>query len=258
MTPISLISRPASCASLRASSLVSAYRPSRYPLSRRVPLARSQASSLNERLICEPPSSRPIYKAFEPRQSVVFDAAVVQPERKFVNVAVQMLRAGVMVDSYQPALQDGKDAFDAIGCRLAANVFASAVIDRIVVVSREVNARVCAAFSALDARSLAAPALSFNRPEIWSPTDIVLVSPSSSPAMPMTKTKNAPTSIECFNFGCRLMHFMNWSASAATPSNTINVETMRNNPHQLSDKARDEILSSIISQRKKEIRSSMQ
>jgi hypothetical protein len=63
--------------------------------------------------------------------------------------------------------------------------------------------------------------------------------------------QNAPTSIECFNFGCRLMNFMNWSASAATPSNTINVEMMSNDPHQLSDKVRDEILSSIISQRKK-------
>jgi len=34
-----------------------------------------------------------------------------------------------------------------------------------------------ASFSALEARSLAAPALSFNSPDIWSPIDIVLASP---------------------------------------------------------------------------------
>ena len=43
----------------------------------------------------------------------------VEPKRKFINVAVQVLRAGVMIDANQTALQDGKHAFDAVGRRLS-------------------------------------------------------------------------------------------------------------------------------------------
>jgi hypothetical protein len=44
---------------------------------------------------------------------MVPNVAFIQAERKFVNVAVQVLRAGVMTDADQAALQDSKDAFDA-------------------------------------------------------------------------------------------------------------------------------------------------
>ena len=82
----------------------------------------------------------------------------------------------------------------------------------------------CVSPSALAARSYAAPALSFNSPEIWSPIDIVFASPSSSPAIPTTKIQIAATAIEWVNFGSRFTQFIKERASAATPANTINVE----------------------------------
>ena len=82
--------------------LASAYRPRRDRQWRQAPLARSPGSlSLNQRLVCEPFASHAIYEAIEPRQGVVLDVALIQPERKFVNVAVKMFRAGVMIDADQ-------------------------------------------------------------------------------------------------------------------------------------------------------------
>jgi hypothetical protein len=122
-----------SCDSSRVSTSALVCTPRRHLQLRRAPLARSPgASSLNERLVRESFPRSPIYETIEPRQGVVLDVALVQPERKFINVAVKMLRAGVMIDANKTTLQDGKNAFDAVGCRLAANVFASAVIDCVV------------------------------------------------------------------------------------------------------------------------------
>jgi hypothetical protein len=148
------LSRQFSYVSSRPLSLASAYRPRRYPLLRPAPSVRSLASlSLNERLVCEPLSRRPVHKAFEPRQGMVLDVAFVQPERKFVNVAVQMLRAGVMIDADQPALQDGKDAFDAVRRHVFANIFATTVIDGVVDKADFPDTRVRAAFVGMQGRS---------------------------------------------------------------------------------------------------------
>jgi hypothetical protein len=43
-----------------------------------------------------------------------------------------MLRAGVMIDADQAALQDGEDAFGAVRGHVFANVFASSVVHRVV------------------------------------------------------------------------------------------------------------------------------
>ena len=53
----------------------------------------------------------------------------IQPERKLVNVAVQVLRADVMIDADQAALEDGKNAFRSVRSHVASHVFTSAVID---------------------------------------------------------------------------------------------------------------------------------
>jgi hypothetical protein len=81
-----------SSASSRASSLASACKPRRHRQWRRAPLARflASASSLNERLVCEPLPGRSVNETFEPRQGVILDVALVQPEPKFANVAVKM------------------------------------------------------------------------------------------------------------------------------------------------------------------------
>src|SRR5580658_3536666 len=103
------------CAFLPASSLALPYTPRRCQRLCQAPLARSRAvASLNKRIICEPLSSRTIYKAFEPRQGVVFDVALVQPERKFVRIAVQVLRADMMIDANQAALENCENAFHPI------------------------------------------------------------------------------------------------------------------------------------------------
>jgi hypothetical protein len=52
----------------------------------------------------------------------------------------------VMIDADQPALQDRKDAFDAIGRHVREDVFASAVVDGIVVEPGMMDTGVCAAF----------------------------------------------------------------------------------------------------------------
>lgn len=137
----------------RPSSLPSAYRPRRYPQSHRVPLARFLASlSLNERLVCEPLSRRAMYEAIEPRQGMVLDVAFIQPEREFINVAVEMLRAGVMIDADQAALQDGENAFDPVRGHAPAHVLSRAVIDGIVNKARPADARVRAAFVSMQSR----------------------------------------------------------------------------------------------------------
>jgi hypothetical protein len=109
--PLSQSSRSVAFVSSPPSSWPLAYTPRRHRRWRRGPLARfpALASSLNERLVCEPFARRAIYEAFDPRQGMVLNVALVQPERKLVNVAVKMLRAGVMIDADQPALQDHGD-----------------------------------------------------------------------------------------------------------------------------------------------------
>ena len=60
---------------------------------------------------------------------VVFHVTFVQAERKLVNVAAEMLRAGVVIDADQAALQNGEDAFNAVRRDIVADIFAVAVID---------------------------------------------------------------------------------------------------------------------------------
>jgi hypothetical protein len=58
-----------------------------------------------------------------------------------------------MIDANESALQDGEDTFDAVGRHIFANIFASAVVDRIVVESRMVNPGVCATFVRVQCRA---------------------------------------------------------------------------------------------------------
>src|SRR5271165_3985200 len=113
-----------------ASSLASVCNSRRHPRLHRAPLVSSPGpSSLNERLVCEPLAGRTIYEAFEPRQGVVLDVTLVQPERKFVDVAFKVLGAGMVIDADQPALKDGKYAFNPVRRDVTADIFARAVVD---------------------------------------------------------------------------------------------------------------------------------
>lgn len=53
----------------------------------------------------------------------------VEAKGELINVTVQVLVAGVMIDTMQPALHDGPNAFDAVGRHTIADVFASAMDD---------------------------------------------------------------------------------------------------------------------------------
>ena len=118
-----------SCVSSPPPILASAYTPRRHLRLRPEPSAHSRASlSLNQRLVRESLSGRPIYEAIEPCQGVILDVSFVQPERKFVNVAVKMLRASVMVHTDQAALQDSKNAFNPVRRYTLAHVFARSVV----------------------------------------------------------------------------------------------------------------------------------
>ena len=88
--------------SSRILSSVSAYRRAPHPRWRRAPLGRSLgASSLNQHLVCNPLSGRPVNETVEPRQGIVLNVSLVQAEGKFVNVALKMLRAGMVINADQ-------------------------------------------------------------------------------------------------------------------------------------------------------------
>jgi hypothetical protein len=91
-----------------------------------------------------------VHETIEPRQGVVFDVAFVQAERKFVNVAVEMLLAGVMIDAINAALHDCKNALDPVRGHAIADVFALAVIDRIVIEGQASNANIRASLVRVD------------------------------------------------------------------------------------------------------------
>src|SRR3954447_11141965 len=89
--------------------------------------------SCDQRLVCQPLAGCSGDEAVQPGQCVQLDVAFVQPERELVNVAAQMLRAGMMIDAENAALHDREDALDAVGCHVAAHELSSAVIDRLVI-----------------------------------------------------------------------------------------------------------------------------
>jgi hypothetical protein len=111
------------------------------------------ALSLDQRLISEPLTSNAIHKAIQPYQGVVLDVAFVKPEGKFINIAVKMLLAGVVIHADQPALENSENALDAIGGHVVADIFPLTVIDRIVIEGHASNADISARFVGMDSRT---------------------------------------------------------------------------------------------------------
>lgn len=69
-------------------------------------------------------------KAIKAVERVDFDVPFVQAEGEFVHIAVEMLRAGVVVDAVHPALHYRPHALDTVRPGIAPNVLARAVVDR--------------------------------------------------------------------------------------------------------------------------------
>ncbi len=64
--------------------------------------------SLGEPFVGQALARSTVNKAIEARHRVIFDVAFIEPEGKFIDVTGKMLRAGVVIDAVQAALEDGK------------------------------------------------------------------------------------------------------------------------------------------------------
>ena len=80
--------------------------------------------SRGEPLICQPLSGNRIHKAIKPVPSMPPHVAVIQSERKFVNIAPHVLFAGMMVDTVQTRFRTREYAFNAV-CRYAFSEYSS-------------------------------------------------------------------------------------------------------------------------------------
>ena len=85
-------------------------------------------------------------EAIEPVQRVPFHVAIVQAEGEFVNVAVKVLRAGVMVNAVHPTLHHCPNALNGIRIHIASAVLPCAVIHGIVAEKESANSSVASRF----------------------------------------------------------------------------------------------------------------
>lgn len=68
-------------------------------------------------------------EAIQPFQCGDFDVAIVEPERKFVHIPIQVFRAGMVVDAMQPAFHHSPNALYAVRGNAAAHIFTGAMVD---------------------------------------------------------------------------------------------------------------------------------
>ena len=87
------------------------------------------SQSCDQLLIGEATANRRAEQAGKPLHRVATHVPVIEAERELANVAVKMLRADVVERPNDTALEDGKDALDAVRGHVVADVFAEAVID---------------------------------------------------------------------------------------------------------------------------------
>src|SRR6266705_1380881 len=64
--------------------------------------------------------------------NLLLGLAVVVSEIEFSAIALQVLRADMMESTDNAALEDGEKPFDGVGMRIAAHIFAAAMVDRFV------------------------------------------------------------------------------------------------------------------------------
>src|SRR5580704_5655167 len=126
------VSSLAASVSWRACSWASADTAERCPRSRPAPLAALLARSLRQYLVGQPLARNAVHEGVKPRQRVVFDVAFVEPEGELVNVAAKMLRAGVVIDADQPALENRKDALNAVRGDASAGELAERMVHCVV------------------------------------------------------------------------------------------------------------------------------
>jgi hypothetical protein len=156
--PVWRDARAFSCVSSQESISDLVCRPEPYPLSRQA----LRAVSLDQFLIGDALTSHGRREAVQPRQGMILDVALVQPEGKLINVPAKMLWAGVMVDADQAALENREDTLDAVGSYATANELALAVIDGIVSKEQTIETEVPSGFVGMDSRTDFNPFMDFS------------------------------------------------------------------------------------------------
>lgn len=107
---------------------------------RPVPAAVYYPSS-DQILVSEPLPCNAVHEAVQPLQGVPLYVALVEPKRELVNVAVQVLITGVVIDAVQSALQNGPNALNPVRRHaIIPHILARGVNDGLVlVVAGETN-----------------------------------------------------------------------------------------------------------------------
>ena len=108
------------------------------------------SSSCNKLLVSQTFTESGGHEAIQTLQRVPLHVAFVQPESEFVDIAANVLRAGVMVDTVQAAFQDSPNTFDAVRADVAAHVLAAAMVDCVVVVEQTTQVGVAGGLVGVD------------------------------------------------------------------------------------------------------------
>ncbi len=93
-----------------------------------------EPSSSDQILVRETPARYAINKAVEAVEGMALHVALIEAKGELINVAVQVLVAGVVIDAMQAPLQDRPNALDAVRRHVVTRVLASTVNDRLVTI----------------------------------------------------------------------------------------------------------------------------
>ena len=78
---------------------------------------------------------------------------VIKPERKFIDVSRQMLRAGMVIDAVQSAFHDSENALYAVRGDVAAHILTRAMVYALMLEYQTIEAVIDCAFVSVDCRS---------------------------------------------------------------------------------------------------------
>jgi hypothetical protein len=109
--------------------------------------------SLDQTFVREPLAGYSVNEAIESRQGMVLHIAFVETEGELIDIAAKMLRAGVVVDTNQAALQNCEHAFNPVRGDIIADIFASAMIDRFVAERKSLDAVISAGLVRVEHRT---------------------------------------------------------------------------------------------------------
>jgi hypothetical protein len=149
ISQLSRASLPRASGVVRALSWASDDRPAQRQSTR----LRRLSASMDQLLVGKAFASHAVHKAVQPLQRVPGDVAVIETEGELVNVAVQVLFAGVVIDAMDAALHHGKDAFNAVRGDVIADIFPVAVVHGLMVEEQTAYALIGARFIGMDFRA---------------------------------------------------------------------------------------------------------